>query len=312
MRTIIFIFLIFTTGLSLPAQTYTVKYMNFTSRQQELKMAYVYEKSTTQSNKTIVLLNGKNFSGKYWGKTIAVLLKQGYNVLAPDQIGFGSSSMPVSYQYSFQQLAYNTKRLIDTLGISKPVILGHSMGGMLAIRYALMFPNDCSRLILEDPIGLEDWKLYIPYTSIDDAYEAELKKDRSSLKKYMLENYFHGEWKNSYDSLLDESSSLLGKKDYAWSMALTSDMLYTQPVCYEFENIQVNTTLIIGDLDRTAPGKEKAPKDIAEKLGNYPELGKAAASKIPNCQLVVLKGLGHIPHEEDLTQFISVLFQSLK
>lgn len=311
MRILLLIVFACTNALLLPAQTYPVQYMHFTSQQQELKMAYVYEKATPQSSKTIVLLHGKNFSGRYWGKTIAVLLKQGYNVLAPDQIGFGSSSMPAAYQYSFQQLAYNTKKLADTLGISQPVILGHSMGGMLAIRYALMYPNNCSRLILEDPIGLEDWKLSIPYTTIDDAYASELKKDKASLKKYMLENYFHGEWKNSYDTLLEESSKLLGKQDYARSMALTSDMLYTQPVCYEWEKIQVNTTLIIGDLDKTAPGKEKAAKNIADKLGNYPELGKIAASKIPRCELVILNGLGHIPHEEDLSQFMAVLLRSL-
>jgi pimeloyl-ACP methyl ester carboxylesterase len=297
--------------LQLSAQPFDIKYMQLNSQQQELKMAYLYEKATTQTNKTIVLLHGKNFSSKYWHKTMSFLLKQGYHVLAPDQIGFGNSSMPDSYQYSFQQLAYNTKKLIDTLGITKPIIIGHSMGGMLAIRYALMYQGDCAQLILEGPIGLEDWKLLIPYTAINDLYKSELKKDNASLKKYMLENYFHNEWKTSYDSLLHDISSDVRKKNYAWNMALTSDMLYTQPVVYELEHVKVKTILIVGELDRTAPGKEKADDEAAKKLGNYPVLAKAAAARIPNCELHILKGIGHIPHEEDFTQFTGVLTGSL-
>ena len=293
------------------AQPFALRYMQLTSQQQELRMAYVYEKTAIKSNKTIVLLHGKNFSSNYWTTTIRFLLKQGYNVLAPDQVGFGNSSMPGNYQFSFQQLAYNTKKLIDTLGIVKPIILGHSMGGMLAIRYAIMYPDDCRQLILEGPIGLEDWKLSIPYTSIDDTYKSELKKDKASLKKYMLENYFHNEWKASYDSLLNDISSYLTKKNYAWNMALTSDMLYTQPVIYELENVKVKTILIVGELDKTAPGKEKAGKQAAEKLGNYPALAKAAAARIPNCELHILKGIGHIPHEEDFTQFTKLLLTYL-
>jgi pimeloyl-ACP methyl ester carboxylesterase len=236
-------------------QSYSLKYFNFVSQQQELKMAYIYETALRPSGKTIVLLHGKNFSGDYWSKTIDALLKKGYNILAPDQVGFGNSSMPDAYQYSFQQLSLNTHSLIDSLGIENPVILGHSMGGMLAIRYALMYPAECSQLILEDPIGLEDWKLFIPYAAVDASFAAELKKTKASLRKYMQENYFHDEWRTTYDTLLNKSAVNIGNRLYAWNMALTTDMLFTQPVYYEFNKIKVPTTLIIGELDRTLPEK---------------------------------------------------------
>lgn len=307
MKFFLFFNLFFLGMLPAPAQQYELHYFSFQSQLEDLKMAYVYEKPDSYNGKTVVLLHGKNFSNKYWWKTIDSLLHKGFAILAPDQIGFGNSSMPAKYQYTFHQLAFNTKKLIDTLGIARPIIIGHSLGGMLAIRYALMYPNECSRLILEDPIGLEDWKLSIPYSSIDESYKSELSKDSSSLKKYMLENYFHGEWKQNYNALLADCSVNLGRQDYAWSMALTTDMMFTQPVLYEFQNIKVPVVLIIGDKDRTAPGKEKLTKEKAAKLGNYPALGKNAAAKIPDCKLIMLKGVGHIPHEEVLGQFISIL-----
>lgn len=297
--------------LKADAQTrYKVQQFHFTSQQQPLTMAYVYEKAKEPTGKTVLLLHGKNFSWLYWQKTMNALLGKGYDVLIPDQIGFGQSSMPQQYQFSFQQLAYNTHLLAASLGISNPIVLGHSIGGMLAVRYALLYP-DCAQLILEDPIGLEDWKLYIPYTPVDSSYKKELNKTKASLKEYMLTNYFHQQWKNNYDTLLEQSSINLGNEASAWCQALTTDMMFTQPVLYEFSQLKVPTTLIIGELDRTAPGKEKAAPSVKDALGNYPKLATEAAASIPACKLIILKDIGHVPHEENFDLFIKKLFQIL-
>ncbi len=190
---------------------YKLKKHSFYSQQQKLSMAYMYEKSTAGKGKTILLLHGKNFSGFYWNASMKALLENGYDVLVPDQVGFGLSDMPQRYQYSLQQLALNTKSLADSLGIKKLLVLGHSMGGMLAIRFALMYPDFCSQLILEDPIGLEDWKAMAPYSTIDTEYKKEQAKTVASVKKYMLDSYFHGQWKTDYDSLLYYSTIGLKK-----------------------------------------------------------------------------------------------------
>jgi pimeloyl-ACP methyl ester carboxylesterase len=289
-------------------QDYPVKYMDFISQQQQLHMAYIHEQPAAGANGiTVLLLHGKNFYNAYWKNTIAYLLGKGYSVLAPDQIGFGNSSMPAQYQFSLQQLALNTQTLLDTLGIKKMVVLGHSMGGMLAVRYALMYPQYCRQLVLEDPIGLEDWKLSVPYLSIDEQFKKESSQTRAGLKQYMTANYFHGEWKAGYDSLLAISSKNLGDSNFAWCMALTSDMIFTQPVCYEFKNIKVPAVLITGRLDKTAPGKERAAKEIAARLGNYEKLSKEVAAIIPGCRLVLLDGIGHIPHAENFDLFKNAL-----
>jgi pimeloyl-ACP methyl ester carboxylesterase len=288
-------------------EKYHTKYQAIFSQDQMLQMAYIYEKARNANGNTVLLLHGKNFSGAYFSGLIENLISKGYNVLAPDQVGFGSSSKPLRYQFSFQQLAVNTKLLLDTLGIKHPIILGHSMGGMIAVRLALLYPFDCKQLVLEDPLGLEDWKTVIPYTTIDAAFKTEKAKTTASIKKYMQENYFHGEWKPAYDELLKESSKNLNDTASAWCMALTSDMIYTQPVCYEFKNIKVPVALIVGELDRTAPGKENVNKKTADSLGNYPVLAKEAARQMKNCILVELKGLGHIPHIEDFGRFIASL-----
>ena len=112
---------------------------------------------------------------------IVALNKAGYRVVAPDQIGFCTSTKPPRYQFSFQQLAYNTHALLKLLGVSHAIIIGHSTGGMLAARYALMFPDETQGLVLVNPIGLEDWKaLGVPSPTIDQwrAREAALTADK--------------------------------------------------------------------------------------------------------------------------------------
>ncbi|MFT8422310.1 MAG: alpha/beta fold hydrolase [Gluconacetobacter sp.] len=53
--------------------------------------------------------------------------------------------------------------------MQKAVLIGHSTGGMLAIRYALMYPRELTHLVLVDPIGLEDWlQKGVPYRTVDD------------------------------------------------------------------------------------------------------------------------------------------------
>lgn len=287
-----------------------LSYITFNSQGENLQMAYLYKTPAKPNGKTILLLHGKNFSASYWKPTVNFLLNKGYAVLAPEQVGFGRSDQPLNYQFSFQQLALNTKLLLDSLRIKKVTLLGHSMGGMLAARFSLMFPENCERLILENPIGLEDWKLTIPYSAIDEENRKERSKTGTDLKDYMTKNYFHGEWKEQYEQLLKEQEELFLNSNqfpaYAKNMALTSDMIFTQPVCYEFKNITCPVVLIIGQEDKTAPGKERAGK-AANKLGDYRVLGKKTAAEIPNCRLIKLEGIGHIPHVENFNLFTDSL-----
>ncbi len=120
---------------------YEVHYLDFESQGKQLKMAYMDVQPSMPNGKIVMLLHGKNFNGAYWKTTIEALTKEGYRVIVPDQIGFGKSSKPIGYQFTFQQLAQNTKMILDKIQINKLNLLGHSMGGMLATRFALMYPE---------------------------------------------------------------------------------------------------------------------------------------------------------------------------
>jgi pimeloyl-ACP methyl ester carboxylesterase len=304
----------FDAELSAYAYPFPVSYQDLRTQGQTLKMAYMDAPADKPNGHVVVLLHGKNFTASYWEPTIRFLTGRGYRVIAPDQIGFGKSSKPSAYQYSFQQLAENTKTVLDEAGVKQVCVVGHSMGGMLAARFALMHPERVERLVLVNPIGLEDWKTVVPYRSIDQWYEQEKKATADSVRAYQRTSYYDGKWKPEYERLIEIAAGVTQHPDYpkvAWASALTADMIFTQPVVYEFPLVSVPTLLVIGQRDRTALGRAWAPKDLAAKLGDYPALGKKAAAAIPDAKLVEIPGVGHLPQVEAFDAYSRALAEFL-
>jgi pimeloyl-ACP methyl ester carboxylesterase len=98
----------------------------------------------------------------------------------------------------------------------------------------------------------------------------------------------------------------------AWNSALIYDMIFTQPVFYEFKNLRVPTTLMIGTSDTTAIGSDIAPPAVKARLGHYNVLGKQAAKLIPHAKLIEFKGLGHAPQMEEPEKFNQSLINVLR
>jgi pimeloyl-ACP methyl ester carboxylesterase len=299
-------------GFSYP---YPLSQYSFTSQGLPMKMAYMDVKPEKANGQTMVLLHGKNFCAATWEATIRALSQNGYRVVAPDQIGFCKSTKPERYQYSFQQLAANTHALLTSLDIKRVTILGHSTGGMLGTRYALMYPDAVERLAMVNPIGLEDRKaLGVPALSVDQQYERELKTTPERIRAYEQSTYYAGEWRPEFDKWVNMYAGQFtgpGREIVARNTALIDDMIYTQQVVYEFRLLKVPVLLLIGQKDTTAIGKDIAPSDVRGKLGHYPELGKAAAAAIKNARLVEFPNLGHAPQIQDPDAFHKALLDGI-
>jgi pimeloyl-ACP methyl ester carboxylesterase len=292
---------------------YPVSFFDLHQEGQDLRMAYMDVRPSGQGNgKTVVLFHGKNFPASYWRDTISFLTKHGFRVVAPDQIGFGKSSK-ADLHYSFHQLADNTKKLLDHLGIEKAAIVGHSMGGMLATRFALMYPGTTTKLVLVDPIGLEDYRLFVPWIPLAQAYENEFKATPESLNKF-YKNYFVN-YKPEYGEYAKIAARQRLSGDYpllALVSALTYQMIYEQPVVYEFPHVKAKTLVIVGQGDRTVVGKPRVPKELLSKVGQYPELGKKTAKAIPGAKLVEIPNAGHLPQFEAPEKFQQALLGFLQ
>lgn len=297
------------------AYPFPVARFTFTSQRQPLQMAYLDLRPATPNGRTVVLLHGKNFCAATWESQIRALSAAGYRVIAPDQIGFCKSSKPAAYQFTFRQLAENTHALLEQLGVERPILIGHSTGGMLAAHYALLYPKAVERLVLVNPVGLEDWSAKgLPPISLEQWYQRELKTSADSIRAYETATYYAGKWESRYEpwvGMLAGLNSGPGKEAVAWDSALLYDMIVTEPVVYRFPQIAVPTLLMIGQKDNTAIGKDLAPPEVRMELGHYPELGRAAAQAIPGARLVEFPDLGHAPQMSDPEGFNRALIAGI-
>ena len=293
---------------------YPVEFLPLTNDLQNVQMAYMDIPPSVQPNgQTVLLIHGKAFGGYYFHGVIEALTRAGYRVIAPDQIGWGKSSKP-DIHYSFHLLAANTATLLDHLGVCQVAVLGHSTGGMTATRFALMNPNRVTHLVLEDPLGLADYRTGIPPQSEETLYKHELRwTDPATIRDYVAD-YFVRPDPKVYEPLADVLIRVTLGPDYprwARAAALTFQMIYQQPVRYEYYRLAPPTLLVVGAEDHVVPLGNYAPPAEVARLGDFVGLSTAAAQDIPRATHVVIPECGHIPHLEHPDQFFAELLPFL-
>ncbi|WP_076072172.1 alpha/beta fold hydrolase [Sphingomonas montana] len=298
------------------AYPHPVKRFTATPQGEPVAMAYMDIAPTAPANgRTVLLLHGKNFCAATWGTTADTLAAKGYRVIAPDQIGFCKSSKPAGFQYSFATLAGLTDALLADRGLKKVDVVGHSMGGMLAVRFALLHPDRVDRLVLVNPLGLADRVAQgVPPAMLTQLIAEENKSSAASIKGYQLANYYHGTWRPEYDKWVAMSAGMSagpGRAIVANAQARTSDMIQTQPIAYELDRLRVPTTLMIGMRDTTAFGRARAPAAIRASIPAIPALAEMATRRIPGARLVKFDALGHSPQVEDPATFQAALLVAL-
>jgi pimeloyl-ACP methyl ester carboxylesterase len=295
---------------------YPVHWYETRSQGAPVRMAYLDVAPTTAANGlTVVLLHGKNFCAATWEDTISPLAAAGYRVIAPDQIGFCKSSKPDGYQYSFQALATLTRGLLDQAHVGKMVLVGHSTGGILAIRFALMYPELLDRLVLVNPLGLNDTLAQgVPYTELGALRLEEARTDAASIKAYQLRNYYHGDWRPAYDRWVAMLAGQYASPDgdlVRDAQARLSDMIETQPVAAELDRISPPVSLIIGARDLTAFRANSAPPALRGGVQTVPQAADAAVRRFRDRHLVSIAGAGHAPQVEDPAAFQAALLAEL-
>ena len=281
---------------------YPVSTYSFVLYGKDVHMAYMDVKPMGAPNgRTVVLLHGFNFFGEAWAGTIDVLSREGFRVIVPDQIGFGRSSKPL-IPYTFNDMALNTRRLLRSLGIERAAIVGHSMGGMLASRFAMLFPTMTTHVVMVNQIGLTDGRPGRVPHYLDDAYRTDsngalanrsYEQVRASITRYFVT------WKPEYEKYVRIHWGWTQSADWAWFAkvrgALTQ-MLSAETVVYDWQHIK-SKALVIG-------GAKDTP--------SYAEQARHVAESIPGAQLELIDDVGHVPQFEAPEVFHAKLVAFLK
>src|SRR6201998_1586147 len=278
------------------AYPYPVSFLPVVNDGEELRMAYMDVKLVQPNGRTAVLLHGRNIRQSYWAPVIKVLSGAGYRVVVPDQFGFGKSSKPQG-DLHFDNLARNTIALLDHLQIAKADIVAHSMGGMLAVRIARAYPDRVNHLVLTAPIGLEDYRLYVPPVPTEKIIETEDRLTAEGYRKQLENNYSLKLPPDQVTPFIDSRFNIKGSPDYPrWLRAFVSSgqMLHREPVVPEIPPFSQPTLFIMGADDHNAPGRPNAPEALRPKMGHNADLAKTLAKLMPNARSEVIADTGHL------------------
>lgn len=283
---------------------YPVSYLPLNMYGQDVRMAYMDVQPAGPANgRTVVLFHGMNWGGFYFGGPMDVLRKAGFRVVVPDQIGWGRSSKPVM-PYNFHDMALNTRTLLQSLGIGKAVIFGHSMGGMLAARFAASYPDMTERLVLCNPIGVTDerWQADEHWESTEQSYKKMMAMTHDELYEGFEANirwYFPNAWKPEYEKYVRMLYAPTLSGDWprlAMVRAIYQQITYLDPVVYDWPHIKAQTLVLCGDLDGP----------------DYPKQVKHLAETIPNGHLFLIPNVGHVPFFQAPDIFYRELMKFLK
>lgn len=301
-------------GLEGFAYPYPVTMLALPGESEALRMAYMDVKPNASANgRTVLLFHGRNFPSSYWEPAIKALADAGYRVIVPDQVGFGKSSKPLA-EKSFDDLARDTAYLLDQLHLDRVDIVAHSLGGMLAVRFSRAYPARVGRLLLEAPIGLEDYRIYVPPVTTERLLQVEDTLTADGYRRQLVNNYSLTLSPDAITPFIESRMRIKEASDYPrWLRAFvnTYQMLYREPVVYEIPLLTQQTLFIMGANDHNAPGRPYAPEPLRAKMGENAKLAQALAAKMPNAKVLVFDGIGHLVHLEATEKFNAAMLAFL-
>jgi pimeloyl-ACP methyl ester carboxylesterase len=251
------------------------------------------------NGQTVVLFHGMNFFAAAFEPTIDALTREGFRVLAVDRLGYGRSSKP-DIHYNLHMPARHTKALLDTLGIERAAIVGHSMGGMVATRFASTYPETTSHVVMVNQIGLTDNRHGREWGDPEDAYRNALGTSYQSVLRGHVRYYPRG-WKPEYLKWVKVQYGLTLSGDWprmARVRAAQGRIIFEDPVVHEWQYIATKALVIGGADDRL--------------VDDYPAAARHVAESLQNAELVIFPDVGHAPAFDNPDEFHAELIRFLK
>jgi pimeloyl-ACP methyl ester carboxylesterase len=245
------------------------------------------------SGPEVILLHGLGGDNGNWRMTLPALASN-FHVYAPDQIGFGQSDKPL-INYRVATLVDFLNAFYKKLGITKATLVGNSLGGWVAMNFALQYPDKVNRLVLVDSAGYS----FKRTGGVAPAREVLLGLNPSSLAgtKQLMAIVFHNKAFSS-DAVAEQVfTEHLRKNDgYTINSFVDSILRGEDFVDGKLGALKAPTLIVWGRDDMLVP--------LAS--------GKALAEDIAGSQTVVLDDCGHVPQMECAGPFNDSLLKYLR
>lgn len=245
----------------------------------------------------LVFVHGLSSSMGFWEHQLARYAEE-RRVLALDLPGYGMSGRPDA-PYTPPWFAEVLDAWMDEVGLERVVLVGHSMGGQIALTYALSHPERVAGLVLSAPAGFERFstgaaRWMKSYWHEGRALEAKEEELRATFTRVVFNRPDDG-----VERLLRERVQMGRHPEFqGTSVAVSRSIagMVDHPVLDRLGEISAPTLIVFGSDDRMIPN----PVFTGGRTRTIAEAGQRA---IPGAQLVLLKGAGHTVHHDDPTGF---------
>ena len=266
---------------------YPVHFLELNRYGEKMRLAYMDIPPAGRANgRTVFWQHGGNFYSEPYTPTFEALSEAGFRVLAVDRIGYGKSSKPM-IPYNFNFVASNMKALMDELEIDAVAAVGHSMGGMVVSRFAMLYPQSTSHVVMVNQIGLTDSRRSRPWSD-PLATEPRVPTYQSILRGH--QNYFTNFWPPQHLEFVRRQYGQTLSGDYprfARVRRMVGQMMYNDPVVYDWQHIDSKALVIGGEDDKLVDDFVARATHVADELQNsalllYPDIGHAPQIEIPD------------------------------
>jgi pimeloyl-ACP methyl ester carboxylesterase len=304
-------------GIALEGYPYPfpVRFFPLTVEHHAVRLAYMDVPPAAAANgRAVLLMHGRNFPASYWEQTIKALAGAGYRVIAPDQINFGKSSKLDDVPVRFDAMAEHTAALLDYLGIKDADVVAHSMGNMAAVRLTRTYPQRVRKLVMYAPVGLEDYRFYVPPVSKEQLIEQEDKLTGDAYLRQLVTTYgltLPPERVQPFVDIRERMKSSAEWPRWVRSFVASYYAMWGQPVVHELPLVDKPVLFMVGTRDRTAPGRAYARPEDRDRMGQVAERAKELAPRMRNARVETFEDVGHLLHLEATERFHIVLLRFL-
>lgn len=254
-----------------------------------------------KGEKVLLFIHGLSSNADAWQRNIQELQKE-YTCIALDLPGHGKSFL----QGGQQTPSYFAKiilELMEKLGHKKFTLVGHSMGGQAALKFALLYPEKLEQLVLVAPAGIEEFtfteaQMMLAFTT---PKALESTSDEQIEKNYHLNFY---QFPKEAEKMVEDRKKIRQASDFSQHMqAVVQSVkgMLIDPVHEQLAEVKVPTLIVFGQNDALIPNRFLHPQLTLE------DLAEKARTEIPTSKVVVLPESGHFLMFERPREFNEVL-----
>ena len=256
---------------------------------ENIKIAYVDKGKGTQ---TLLFIHGLGSYAAAWKRNIEVL-SENYRCIAVDLPGYGQSQHG-DYPFTMEWYAAKMDEFIQKLGLKSVTVVGHSMGGQIAMKMALKHKNNFNNLVLISPAGFEKFSIE-ERAFFEKNVTSEAVKNTSHQRTNFNFSINFVKFPDDAKFMVEDRIALESKPhfdDYCRMIPKCVMSMLDQPVWQDLSSIDKNTLIFFGEKEALIPNKFLHPTMNVEEVANF------GHAQIKNSKLVMVPECGHFAQWE--------------